>query len=82
MGSWGPNLAFVCLSTKALNIHNFHMSVTFKVGVHLGVIGFHPLHIPPFVKVCFTPKHTLGLMGPCTSHLITNPMLLLQQKKM
>ncbi len=35
------------------------MSVTPKVGVHLGVIGLHPLHSPPFVKVCFTLKHTL-----------------------
>jgi len=43
------------------------MSATPKVGVHLGVIGLHPLHFPPFVKVCFTPKHTLDLMGPCIS---------------
>ncbi len=56
------------------------MSVTPKVGVDLGVIGLHPLHSPPFVKVCFTPKHTLGLMGPCNSHLVTNPMLGLQQQ--
>jgi hypothetical protein len=37
------------------------VSATLKVGVHLGVIGLHPLHSPPFVRetVCFTPKHTL-----------------------
>jgi hypothetical protein len=23
----------------------------------LGIIGLHPLHSPPFVKVCFAPKH-------------------------
>jgi hypothetical protein len=34
------------------------MSATPKMGVHLVVIGVHPLHSPPFVKVCFTPKHT------------------------
>jgi hypothetical protein len=28
-----------------------------KMGVHMGVIGFYPLHSPPFVKVCFTFKH-------------------------
>jgi len=68
-------------STKALNIHNSRTSATPKVEVHLGIIGLHPLHSPPFVKVCFTPKHTLGLIGPCTSDLVTNPMLGLQQKQ-
>jgi hypothetical protein len=61
--------------TKVLNIHNSHKSATFKVGVHLGVIGLHPLHSPPFVKVCFTPKHILIFMGPYISHLVANPML-------
>jgi hypothetical protein len=28
-----------------------------KVGVQLGVIGFHPLQSPPFVKMCLTPKY-------------------------
>jgi hypothetical protein len=56
------------------------MSATPKVGVHLGVIGLHPLHSFPSMRVCFTPKHTFGLMGPCTSHLITYPMLGLQQE--
>ncbi len=41
-------------------------------------LGLHPLHSPSFVIMCFTPKHTLGLMGPFTSHLIVNPMLGLQ----
>jgi len=43
--------------------------------VHLGVIKLHPLHFTPFVKVCFTCKHILDLMGPCISHLIANLML-------
>jgi hypothetical protein len=64
-----------CLPTKALNIRNFHANATPKVGVHLGVIGLHPLHSPPFVKMCFTPKHTLDLMDLCISHLVTNLML-------
>jgi len=45
-------------STKALNICNSCMSVTPKVGVHLGIIGLHLLHSPSFVRVCFTPKHS------------------------
>ncbi len=52
----------VCLSTKVLNIHNSHTSATLKVGVHLGVIRLHPLHSPPFVKVCFIPKHILDVV--------------------
>jgi hypothetical protein len=67
-----------CLPTKALNIRNFRANATPKVGVHLGIIGLHPLQFPPFVKVCFTPKHTLGLMGLCISHLVTNLMLKLR----
>jgi hypothetical protein len=50
-----------------------------KVGVHLGVIGLHPLDSPSFVRVCFTPKHTFGLMGLCASHFVANPMLGLRQ---
>jgi len=51
------------------------MNVIPKVGMHLRIIELHPLHSPPFMRVCFTPKHILGLMGPCTSHLVVNPML-------
>jgi len=58
---------------RVLNIHNFCMSVIPKVGVHLEVIGLHPLHSPRFMKVCFTPKHILGLMGLCTSHFVHEP---------
>jgi hypothetical protein len=47
--------------------------------MHLGVIGLHPLHCPPFVKVCFTCKHSLGPMGLCISHLVANLMLGLRQ---
>jgi hypothetical protein len=77
--SWGPNLVFSTFLTKALNIHNSHTSATSKVGVHLGAIGLHPLHSPPFVRMCFTPKHTLNLMGPCIPHFVMNPMLGLWQ---
>jgi hypothetical protein len=54
----------VCLPfpTKFLNIWNSHMSVIPKVGVHFGVIGLHPLHFSPFVKVGFTLKHNLTFM--------------------
>jgi hypothetical protein len=41
-------------------------------------IGSHPLHSPPFLRVCFTPKHIICLMGPYISHLFANPMLGLQ----
>ncbi len=58
-----------------MNIRNYCTSATPKVGVHLGVIRVHLLHSPPFVRVCFTPKHTFGLMDPCTSHFVVNPML-------
>jgi hypothetical protein len=75
MVSWGPNLMFFPFPTKALNICNSHTSATPKMRVHLGVIGVHPLHSPPFVRVCLTLKHIFGLMGLCTSHLVTNPML-------
>ncbi len=46
-------------STKALNIQDSHRNATPKVGVHLGIIGLHLLHSPSFVRVCFTPEHTL-----------------------
>ncbi len=75
MVSWGPNLVFFPFPTKAPNIHNSHMNATLKVGMDLGVIGLHPLHSPTFVKVSFRPKHIFGLMGPCPSHLVVNPML-------
>ncbi len=55
----GPIWHFFAFSTKALNIHNSRPNATSKVGMHLGVIGLHPLHFPPFVKVCFIPKHIL-----------------------
>jgi hypothetical protein len=46
-------------STKALNIQDSRTNATPKVGMHLGIIGFHFLHSPSFVKVCFTSEHTL-----------------------
>ncbi len=71
----GPIWCLFSFPTKALNIHNSHTNVTLEVGVHLGVIGLHLLHSPPFVRVCFTPKHTLNFMGPYTSHFVVDPML-------
>jgi hypothetical protein len=47
--------------------------------VHLGMIMLHPLHSPPFVRMCFTPKHAFGLMDPYISILATNPVLRMQQ---
>jgi len=71
----GPIWCLFAFPTKAPNIRNSHMNATLKVGVHFGVIGLHPLHFPPFVRMCFTLPHTFGLMGPCTSHLVANSML-------
>ncbi len=75
MISWGPIWCLFTFPTKALNIYNSYMNTTPKVGVPLGIIRLHPLHSPPVVKVCFTPKHIFGFMGPCTSHFVANLML-------
>jgi hypothetical protein len=77
--SWGSIWFLFVFPTKAPNIYNSCTNTTPEVVVHLGIIRFHPLHSPPIVKMCFTPKHNIGLMGPCTSHLVTDPMLRLQQ---
>jgi hypothetical protein len=42
----GPIWCLFAFPTKALNIHNSSTNVTPKVGMHLGIIGFHPLHSP------------------------------------
>ncbi len=76
----GAIWSFFAFSTKALNIRNSLMNATPKVGVHLGVIGLHPLHSPSFVRLCFTTKHILNFMGPCISHFVTNLVLGLRQK--
>jgi hypothetical protein len=66
-------------STKVLNITNSYTSAIPKVGMHLGVIGLHLLHSPPFVKMCFTLKHIFfNLMGLYILHLVTNLMFGLQ----
>jgi hypothetical protein len=59
MVSWGLIWCLFDILIKVLNVHNFCMGAIPKVGVHLGVIGLHPLHFPPFLRVCFTPKHIL-----------------------
>jgi hypothetical protein len=59
----GPIWCFFAFPTKVPNIHNSCTNATPKVGVHLGVIGLHPLHSPAFVRVCLTFNHTLGLMA-------------------
>ncbi len=81
MVSWGAYFVFFTLPTRVLNIHNSCKNAIIKMGVHLGVTGLHPLHSPSFVRVCFTPKHTLTFMGPWTSLLIRSPMLRLRQVK-
>ncbi len=50
---WYPKGPIWCLfefSTKVLNIWDSCTSATPKVGMHLGVIGFHLLHSPSFVR--------------------------------
>ncbi len=74
MVSWGPNLVLVCLSNQGFKHSQFYTSAIPKMGMHLKVIGLHPLYSPPFVKVCFTLKHTFTFMGPCISHLVANPL--------
>jgi hypothetical protein len=69
---WYPKVPIWCLFTfltKAMNIQDSRMSATPKVGVHLGVIGFHPLHSPPFVRMCFTPKHTFLALWALAFHI-------------
>ncbi len=55
----GPIWCLLTFPTKVLNSRDSRMNVIPKVGMHLGVVVFHRLHSPPFVRVCFTPKHTL-----------------------
>jgi hypothetical protein len=71
----GPIWYFFPFPTKALNILNSHTCVTPKMGGARGSHWASSLAFSPIVKVCFTPKHILRLMGPCSSHLIVNPML-------
>jgi hypothetical protein len=66
----GPIWCFFAFPTKALNVHDSHTNATPKVEMHLGVIGLHPLHSPPFMKVCFTPKHIL--LASCPLHSTLN----------
>ncbi len=70
-----PNLVFFFLSNQGFE----HLQLSHECNSQSGsVLGSHPFHFPPFVRMCFTPKHTLNLIVFCTSHLITNPMLGLQ----
>ncbi len=70
--SWGPNLVFVYLSNQGSK----HLQLLHKCNSQSGsALGSHwasSLHSPPFVRVCFTPKHIIDLMGLCTSHLVVN----------
>jgi hypothetical protein len=76
----GPILHLFTFSTKVMNIWNFCMSETFKVRVHLRVIGFNFLHYPSLVRMCFIPKHFVGFMWPCTPHLVANLMFRLRHR--
>jgi hypothetical protein len=65
----GPIWCLFTFPIKVLNIWDSCTNVTSKMGlVHLGVIGLHPLHSPPFVTVCFTPKHTLLALWALAFH--------------
>jgi hypothetical protein len=54
----GPIWCLFTFPTKVLNIWDSPMSVILKMGVHLGFIGLHPLHSPPFVKKCVSHSNT------------------------
>jgi hypothetical protein len=54
----GPIWCFFSFSTKALKICVSCTNAIPKMGMHLGIIGFHLLHYPSFVKVCLTREHT------------------------
>jgi len=76
MVSWGLIWCLFALYTKVLNIREFHTNTTYKVGVHLGAIGFNLLHSPPTCESVFhSQTHFLGLKCLCTPHLIMNLML-------
>jgi hypothetical protein len=53
----GPICYLFVFSTKALNIQNFCMSATLKMGVHLGSIGLHFLHYIPLYPICESVSH-------------------------
>jgi hypothetical protein len=63
-----PIWCLFTFSTKVLNICNSYTNVILEVGVHLGVIGLHPLHSPPFVRVFLTPKHIVLASWALTLH--------------
>jgi hypothetical protein len=48
-------------------------NATPKMGVHLGIIGFHPLHFPICESVFHTQTHYLGLMCPLHSTFDCEP---------
>jgi hypothetical protein len=77
--SWGLNLVFFCLfnqGSKHLQLlHEWNSQNKNALGSHWA----SSLAFSPFVKVCFTPKYTLILIGLCISHLVANPMLRLRQ---
>jgi hypothetical protein len=77
MVSWRFNLMLVYLSNQGFE----HLQLSHECNSQSGsALGSHRALSLAFSPICesvfrCTPKHTLGLMGPCTSHLVTNPML-------
>lgn len=67
------NLVLFNFPTKTLNICNFYTNATLKMGVHLKVIKLHPLHSPPFLKVCFILNRLSWPHGPFHSTISRKP---------
>jgi hypothetical protein len=77
MVSWRPNLVFFGFSNQGFK----HPQLPHECNSQSGnALGNHwaSSYYPPCVRMCFTPEHTFGFMGPCISHLVVNPMLRLQ----
>jgi len=72
----GFNLMFVCLSNQGFKHLGLPHKCNFQSGSALGNHWVPSLAFSPICEsVIHTQTHSLGLMGPCTSHLVTNPML-------
>jgi hypothetical protein len=82
MVSWGPNLVLVCLFNQGCEHSQLPHKCNSQSGSALGSYWVSSLAFsPPFVRVCFTPKHIFSLMGPYTSHFVMNPMLRLWNQR-
>jgi hypothetical protein len=50
---WVSNLVFVFFFNQGSEHSQISHECNSQMGVHLGVIKFHPLQFPPLVRVCF-----------------------------